>query len=84
MLMVPQEELELSGRYELDPAHTRVGFAARDAMVPTLAGRVAELGDGAVRSAEDPFGPSAALELGGFLISDEVTLELDVSAIRTP
>ena len=186
MLGTAQEMLELTGWYELDPAHSRVGFAARHAMVTTVRGCFAEFsggvavdaqeprrsraelvidtasittgqaqrdahlrsvdffdvetfpellfastavepgtdsgfvmtGDLTVRAvtrpvtvefsyeglARDPFGNvragfsgratvrrsdfgltyNAALELGGVLISDEVTLELDVSAIRTP
>lgn len=186
VLAVSQEMLELTGRYELDSAHTRVGFAARHAMVTTVRGCFAEFSGGVVLDAQDPsrssaelvvdtasittgqaqrdahlrsadffdvetfpelvfastavqlrginkfhmsgdlticavtrpvvvefafdglardpFGDvragfsgratlrrsdfgltyNAGLELGGFLISDEVTLELDVSAIRTP
>lgn len=61
MPVLQQQVLELSGRYELDPAHTRVGFAARHAMVTTVRGCFAEFSGGAVLDAQDPARSSAEL-----------------------
>ncbi len=54
---------------------------ARDPFGFELAGFT---GRSVVRRSDFGLTYNAALELGGFLISDEVTLELDVSAIKTP
>ncbi len=61
MLTTQAEVLELTGRYELDPAHTRIGFAARYAMVTTVRGCFADFSGGAVLDADVPSRSSAEL-----------------------
>jgi polyisoprenoid-binding protein YceI len=122
---------ELTGTYTLDPAHSRIGFVARHAMVTKVRGSFDEFAgtavldganpansrvevtiDGATNeitipfefegAAKDPFGNqrvgfegsatinrrdygvtwNAALEGGGVLVSDKVTLEFEISAIK--
>lgn len=48
------DALELTGHYELDPAHTRVGFAARHAMVTTVRGHFTEFSGGVFLDADAP------------------------------
>jgi len=43
----PLTDSSLSGDYTLDPAHSRIGFAARQAMVATVRGQFSEF-DGTV------------------------------------
>ncbi len=61
MLMAESQVLRLSGRYELDPAHTRIGFAARHAMVTTVRGCFSEFSGGAVLDADVPSRSSVEL-----------------------
>ena len=164
---IPATLSDLSGNYVIDPAHTRIGFVARHAMVTKVRGAIGQLtiqaasidtrneqrdahlrsndflameeypqitfvathvrqaspttlqltGDLTIRgvtnsvtipfefegAATDPFGNlrigfegstvinrkdygiawNAALETGGVLVSDKITLEFEVSAIKT-
>jgi len=45
---------ELTGRYTVDPAHTRIGFVSRHAMVTKVRGSFAEFTGTAVLDGEDP------------------------------
>ena len=51
--------LELAGSYQIDPAHTRIGFTARHAMVTKVRGTFGEF-RGTATIGEDPArsGPS--------------------------
>jgi polyisoprenoid-binding protein YceI len=48
---------ELAGTWELDPAHTRLGFAVRHAMISTVRGSFTDISGGATL---DPASPSAS------------------------
>ena len=61
---------DLKGTYTLDPAHTRVGFVARHAMVTK------------VRGSFDEFEGSATVD-GADLGASSVTLTIDVASIDT-
>ncbi|WP_017610316.1 YceI family protein [Nocardiopsis xinjiangensis] len=49
-----QSHPELTGRYTLDPAHTRIGFVSRHAMVTKVRGSFDEFTGTAVLDGEDP------------------------------
>ena len=44
------------GTFDLDPAHTRIGFSARHMMVSKVRGRFGEF-TGSLTVADDPFSP---------------------------
>src|SRR5881398_478305 len=104
---------ELTGTYTLDPAHSRIGFVARHAMVTKVRGAfnefegTATLGganpaasraqvtisaasidtrnaqrDEHLRRKDDGITLNAARETGGVLVSDKVTLEFEISAVK--
>jgi polyisoprenoid-binding protein YceI len=52
---------ELSGKYVLDPMHTRIGFVARHAMVTKVRGSFKELEGSAVIDGTDPDRSSATV-----------------------
>jgi polyisoprenoid-binding protein YceI len=54
---------ELSGRYVFDPAHTRIGFVARHAMVTKVHGHFGEFEGSATIDATDPAKSSATLTI---------------------
>src|SRR4051794_9239799 len=57
---VPTTELsQLSGTYTIDPAHTRIGFVARHAMVTKVRGAFNEFTGAAVLDGDDPANSSA-------------------------
>lgn len=60
MLTIP-ETLALTGDYELDPAHSRLGFAARHAMVTTVRGHFAQFSGGLVLDGDEPGRSTAEL-----------------------
>jgi polyisoprenoid-binding protein YceI len=51
---VPTDLARLTGTYSLDPAHTRIGFVARHAMVTKVRGSFNEFEGTAVFDADDP------------------------------
>src|SRR3954453_20242836 len=53
----------LSGTYVLDPAHTRIGFVARHAMVTKVRGQFTEFEGSAVVDAGDVAGSSVSLTI---------------------
>lgn len=69
MVLVAGEALELTGRWELDPAHSRIGFAVRHAMVTTVRGCFAEFSGGAVLDADAPHRSSAELVVDAASVS---------------
>ena len=75
---------DLSGTYVIDAAHTRIGFVARHAMVTKVRGAINEFEGSAVVINRKDFGVNfnAALETGGVLVSDKITLEFEISAIK--
>lgn len=52
---------ELTGTYALDPSHTRIGFAARHAMVTTVRGAFTEFDGTAYLDGADPSRSTATL-----------------------
>ena len=54
---------DISGDYTLDPAHTRIGFSARHAMVTTVRGQFAELEGSVHIDAADPAASSAKVSI---------------------
>jgi len=54
---------QLTGTYTLDPAHTRIGFVARHAMVTKVRGSFNEFEGTADLTAQDPSGWSAAVTI---------------------
>ena len=54
---------ELTGTWDIDPAHSTVGFAARHAVVATTRGHFTEFTGGATIDAEHPETSSAWLEI---------------------
>jgi polyisoprenoid-binding protein YceI len=54
---------DLSGDYQFDPAHTRIGFAARHAMVTSVRGAFTEFEGTATIDAADPSRSSAKVVL---------------------
>ena len=54
---------DISGDYSIDPAHTRIGFSARHAMVTTVRGQFAELEGSAHIDAADPAASSAKVSI---------------------
>jgi polyisoprenoid-binding protein YceI len=67
---VSAETTDLSGRYVLDPTHTRLGFVARHAMVTKVRGSFASFEGSAVLDFTDPSRSSA-------------TLSFDIASINT-
>ena len=61
----PATLADLSGTYTLDPAHTRIGFVARHAMVTKVRGSFNEFEGSAVVDAEDFARSSAQLTIQG-------------------
>ncbi|GHD23000.1 YceI family protein [Nocardiopsis kunsanensis] len=56
-----QSYSELTGRYSLDPAHTRIGFVTRHAMVTKVRGSFNEFTGTAVLDGQDPSRSSVEL-----------------------
>ncbi|HET8604780.1 MAG TPA: YceI family protein [Marmoricola sp.] len=54
---------ELAGPWTLDPAHTRIGFSARHAMVTTVRGHFAEFEGAAQIDAADPSASSVKINI---------------------
>jgi polyisoprenoid-binding protein YceI len=54
---------ELTGRYALDPAHTRIGFTARHAMVTKVHGYFGEFDGTATIDGADPSNSSATVTI---------------------
>jgi len=54
---------ELAGGWTLDPAHTRIGFSARHAMVTTVRGRFAEFEGAAQIDAANPSASSVKINI---------------------
>ena len=54
---------ELAGAWTLDPAHTRIGFSARHAMVTTVRGQFAEFEGAAQIDAANPSGSSVKINV---------------------
>jgi polyisoprenoid-binding protein YceI len=54
---------ELTGTWDLDPAHTTVGFAVKHAMVATVRGHFSGFTGGATINAENPEQSSAWLDI---------------------
>lgn len=54
---------DLTGTWEIDPAHTTVGFAVRHAMVSTVRGRFAGFSGGATIDTDSPAKSSAWLDI---------------------
>jgi polyisoprenoid-binding protein YceI len=50
------------GTFDLDPAHTRIGFSARHMMVSKVRGRFAEF-TGSITVADDPYQSTAAADI---------------------
>lgn len=61
--------LDLSGTWDIDPAHTRLGFAARHAMVATVRGGFAVFSGVLQLDAADPARSSAEVEIDAASIS---------------
>lgn len=62
---------DLTGDYTLDPAHTRIGFAARHAMVTKVRGQFREF-EGMIHvDAEDPTKSSAEVDVGSITTGDD-------------
>ena len=53
----------MSGEWRFDPAHTRVGFSARHAMVTTVRGQFGEFEGGAHLDTTDPTASSAKVSI---------------------
>jgi polyisoprenoid-binding protein YceI len=58
-----QATLDLTGTYDIDPAHTRLGFAARHAMVATVRGGFAVFSGTITIDHADPARSSAEVEI---------------------
>ena len=85
------------GSFTIDPSHSRVGFSARHAMVTKVRGAFNEYTgsatdpfgnarfgfEGAAEINRKDFGLTwnAALETGGILVSENIKLEFEISAI---
>jgi len=54
---------ELDGKWELDPAHTRLGFAVRHAMISTVRGSFTDISGGATLDPADPSASSATVTI---------------------
>ncbi|WP_034269153.1 YceI family protein [Haloechinothrix halophila] len=54
---------EVTGTYELDPTHTRIGFVARHAMVTKVRGAFNEFSGTAVINGDDPSQSSATVAI---------------------
>ena len=54
---------DLTGDYQLDPAHTRIGFVARHAMVTKVRGQFGQFEGGAHLDAADPTKSTATLTI---------------------
>ncbi|MBG0833257.1 YceI family protein [Planomonospora sp. ID67723] len=54
---------QLTGTYTLDPAHTRIGFVARHAMVTKVRGAFNEFEGTAVLDGDNPAGSTAAVTI---------------------
>jgi polyisoprenoid-binding protein YceI len=54
---------QLTGRYELDPSHSSIGFVARHAMVTKVRGTFNEVAGSGWFDAADPAGSSVQLEV---------------------
>lgn len=67
------ESTKLSGRYTIDPAHTRIGFVARHAMVTKVRGSFNDFAGSVVLDGEDVNSSWA-----------EVTIEVDSIDTRSP
>jgi polyisoprenoid-binding protein YceI len=79
---------ELTGDYEIDPGHSRLGFVARHAMVTKVRGSFEKFQGRAHLDFADPRKSSAELTVDvasidtGNVERDEIQLELDVSAVK--
>ncbi|QGK68669.1 polyisoprenoid-binding protein [Allosaccharopolyspora coralli] len=62
-MSTPTNRTELTGKYTLDPAHTRIGFVARHAMVTKVRGSFNEFEGTATLDGEDPSRSSAELTI---------------------
>ena len=60
---IPATLSDLSGNYVIDPAHTRIGFVARHAMVTKVRGQFNEFEGSAVVDADDFTNSSAQLTI---------------------
>ncbi len=54
---------DLSGKYTIDPAHSRIGFVARHAMITKVRGSFDEFEGGGVLDAENPENSSVRLTI---------------------
>src|SRR5437762_806572 len=75
------------GTFDLDQAHTRIGFSARHMMVSKVRGRFGEFSGSITIAAEidrEDFGMTwnVALETGGVLVGKTVKLEIEGEAVR--
>src|SRR5436190_742009 len=85
----------VTGTWTIDPVHSEVGFSVRHMMVSKVRGKFTKFA-GEIRTAADPldstatgqinrndFGVNwnAAIEAGGVVVADKVTLHLEIEAV---
>jgi polyisoprenoid-binding protein YceI len=63
MTVTETPQTSITGDYTLDPAHTRLGFSARHAMVTTVRGAFERFTGSAHLDADNPANSSATLEI---------------------
>ena len=73
----------ITGTWVIDPSHSRLGFETRHAVITKVRGHFADF-EGTGELSRKDFGLTwnVALETGGFLVSDNIKLQLDISAIK--
>lgn len=60
---VTEDRVSLSGKYDLDPAHSRIGFVARHAMVTKVRGSFNEFEGSGILDASDPANSQVTLTI---------------------
>ena len=73
----------IAGTWVIDPSHSRLGFETRHAATdPFGNARAGFEGTGELSRKDFGLTWNVALETGGFLVSDNIKLQLDISAIK--
>ena len=77
---MPNNEV-LAGDWDIDPAHTRIGFSARHAMVTKVRGAFNDVSGHVFVNPEDP--ADARVEVRVQLAStNKITLEFELSLVK--